>query len=426
MTIPAGYLDQDGLPAEDTGGPFPVLFPCTPRAGLWIGSAVGGADATDKGFPYEEYVGQEMASLSFGAIDAQGDSCLLWEGSSTQSGFTSASSYVEPGGGIVNHPLTAITWSLSNKGVGELLVNMGLAPGWEMAQGTTYPDAGTRGFFLALQGDSMESERGTFVTPGDGSGNSISTPTLTGDPDLVIVFGIDQGSGGGAFSVGAVDADGNQFAAGHSATHITFIGPSQRYRFKSDAVLYIPVLNGFGGGLGMELTATIVPGGFDVTDVFGGAALVGYIAIRDPNGEFHVGSGEAGDSFAGAADRPEAVFFASTWASDESDHEHGGLSMGYVATPWSEQPSASGDVAVFAETDATTDERWRTNRSGSSLVQTQEDGTVVDNLDAAITSDGFTTSSPSTKLFGFITMKGSFQTGCQARNRRQIYRLVLP
>lgn len=396
MTIAAGYVDSDPGTMR--------IFNCTPKGGIWFNSSV--PPDTTQGDLFGSGGSPGVFSLSFGF-----NSAITRE--EAQAGSRNGGSGFNSAGSAITTFLTGGPTGFDNRDLNRILSFSSQLCGWTV---TTNLNNGIRGYYLSLWGDTMQVFVGTFVLPTSGA-----TLNVTGcgfDPDLVLFAGADQGTVGAVMQIGALDTSGNQWAQAASISEIHVgIGDTEAYGCKLDRCLYAPSITSFAGAVGHSATGTIISDGFSLaisTNPPSSGATYAFMAIKDPSGGFRVGSGDMSGGASGLAFRPEAVLFATTWATDQSPHPTNGISHGFIAAPSGLGEPTLNQTSCFSENDLTLfgapGKRWRSNSESHSLVQTNSSGTVTKSMDATITDDGFTVSaSDSSRLYGWVAMKGSDQ-----------------
>lgn len=420
--IQVGYLDLLDVPNFD-GTAFLNVMSCTPKGGIWINADVTGADNTSQDFGFSN-----VARLSGGVVDSDGTDYVATYRSKTDVIYEEGSSHVTGG----------LTGNDAGPGAGGFteLYTIGVGgPGWKVQKSGVYnsPTDG-RAFYMALEGDTMETAAGTFDIHTTGTDETVSG--LPFEPDFVLVFGSNGGNGGGVFNVGAIDRDGNQWSIAFASSYIQVLpGPTWTHQSKGDCLLLGPTLGtGFAGNdTPWELTGAITSDGFVATYVTNPLGTRGYtyLAVHDPLGEFKVGFDNLGQSQFGMTKSPQAVFCATTWSADQSQHDNGGISLGYmggaVAIGQGTHSDATLPASIYTEV-AAGPTRWSSNSSQHSLLRTDVGGSVIDYCDITLHAGGFTPTATTSDLFGYIMMRGSKQAGCPVPGGfiPQIYRMILP
>lgn len=419
MTIAAGYVDSDA-------GPL-TLFSCGPKAGIWLNVGTP-ADTTEASLAGSNPGGAGVASMSVGFVDEDGD---VWDAQygSHNGGFD----FNNTGSGVQPY-LTGSPLGFSDRSLQAILELTSTGPGgWVLTSSGIGSDI--RGYYLALFGDTMESEAGTFTLTDDSADVHVA---LGFTPDVFIVAGGVQGAAasGGIMQIGALDADGNQWAMSSVIAYLDAGATvdKQHYQANLSSLLSVPVQISTSGTSGHEATGAFGTDEVVITQVTPPQddVLYSYLAVKDPGGGFAVGSGEMGDDVTGLSFGPEAVLFASVFQADESPHAGGGIGAGLLSAASAFTPPSLEEASVFTQNvqveTGGTGSRWRSGLEGKSLIQTDSGGSVLNDLETVLTADGFTvTASAGTLLHGWVAMRGSFQSGClPSAFRPQIYRLLLP
>lgn len=432
MPIHGGYFDLFNPPARSPT----AIFQCPPQASLWINASCPHNTTSRELSPWGSgYRDKGISSISIGVTDSYGNQFDAQMGCQGNSLDWHAVGAAAVGGRIAGAPGDLSGWdrekvALSGPWGDTAGLNLAVADG----------DWG-RLYYLALFGDTMISKAGTFDVPSNGS--PVVVNNLDFDPDLLIVVGCTLPQDfalGSVFNVGALDPSGNQWSQTLTATYIQSTNPPEACWGKDGVLLNCSEYTSYFGAAGpYSATGAIIPGGFQITQIVPPSVAwvrYAYLAIYDPNGSFQVGFGDWGDNVTGLPFAPEGVFVGSSFYADEFAHgsEHGGgigtgwahtgFGMASVATPFPDDPNI-GSGCVFNQIQGTNG-NYRGTFDDYVLVNTAVDGTVLDSLSIAPTSDGWTTAtaSPSIK-YGWVAMSGStFSNDCRRLSDPQIYRLL--
>lgn len=289
-------------------------------------------------------------------------------------------------------------------------------------------DTSTYCGLILMGGNTLETACGAQQFSGTG------TVAITGvgfQPDLILMSGSGHGftGGGGANpgpvngSFGAADANLNQFAVAAGSSWNT--GTAGRIgRTVND-------------GCFLQVKANVVKcellsmdsDGFTI-DVTGtpSSEYFFWVAIRDPNGNFAVGTMTEGDASIAPGFTPEALFFASAGNSSYGSSEGGcGLAYGGASSDGTNssgwQSAANGNVLSA---------RYWSNTTALSWIKHPTGGGVVSEAEAVVASWGSTTNLTWTTGPGANTIRGGWvamQTsegagynGCGVTWIPQIYR----